>query len=127
MIKFIWILIGINTIALLVFIGAYFVLTQGKRVDTMERGWTIILAGLGLIVILLAAVPLRVSQSSFSVFVAGFFAALPLVIALGVLLSKKLPSFKKKRTMAETYYKDKTQRRKRHGTFTGVDKRPGPE
>jgi hypothetical protein len=108
-IKFIWTIIGINAIALFIFIAAYFVLNSGKNVDAMERGWTTILAGTGLLVILLAAVPLRFSQSTFSLVFSGFFAALPLVIAAGILIDKKLPSFKKKQTFAETYYKDKTQ------------------
>jgi len=107
--KLIWALIGINTTGLLIFIAAYFVLNSGKNVDTMERGWTIILAGAGLLVILLAAVPLRFSQSTFSQIFSGFFAALPLVITAGILINKKLPSFKKKQTFAATYYKDKAQ------------------
>ncbi len=109
-VKIIWALIGINTLALLGFIGAYFVLNNGKNVDSMEKGWTIIFAGLGLLVILLAAVPLRFSQSGIAVVFAGFFAALPSVIVLGIVLSNILPSFKKKETFAATYYKDKTQR-----------------
>lgn len=109
-IKIIWALIGINTLALLVFIGAYFVLTSGSNVDSIEKGWTLIFAGLGLLVILLAAVPLRISQSGFAVAFAGFFAALPSVIALGIVLHNKLPSLKAKETFATTYYKDKTQR-----------------
>ncbi len=109
-IKIIWVLIGINTVALLGFIGVYFIMNNGKNVDSLEKGWTMIVAGLGLLVILLAAVPLRFSQSGFAVAFAGFFAALPLVIALGVVLFNILPSFKKKETFAATYYKDKTQR-----------------
>lgn len=108
--KIIWLLIGINTLALLVFIASYFVLTGGRHVDTMEKGWTIILAGLGLLVILLAAVPLRFGHSTFAVIFSGFFAALPLLIASGNFLYKKLPSLKHKKTMAELYYSDKTQR-----------------
>lgn len=109
-VKIIWALTGINTLAWLVFTGAYFVLTSGRNVDSIERGWTIIVAGLGLLVILLAAVPLRFSQSGFAVVFAGFFAALPSLIGLGIFLSNKLPSFKEKETFAATYYKDKTQR-----------------
>lgn len=108
-IKFIWTLIGINSIALLVFIAAYFVLNSGKNVDTMERGWTMILAGAGLLVILLAAVPLRFSQSTFSQIFSGFFAALPVLIASGIWINNKISSFKRKQTFAATYYKDKTQ------------------
>ena len=110
MIKIIWTLIGINTIALLILIVAYFVLNTGKNVSYEEKGWTTILAGVGLLVILLAAVPLRFSHSAGTIIFSGLFAALPLVITLGIFLSNKLPSFKKQKTFAETYYKDKTQK-----------------
>ena len=109
-IKIIWALTGVNTFAWLVFIGSYFVLTSGRNVDSMEKGWTIIIAGLGLLVILLAVVPLRFSRSGFAVAFAGFFAALPSMIALGIVLSNKISSLKGKETFAATYYKDKTQR-----------------
>ncbi|MEP6728795.1 MAG: hypothetical protein ABJC98_23425 [Bacteroidota bacterium] len=106
MVKIIWILTGINTIALIVFIAAYFILNAGRNVDYQEKGWTFILSGIGLLVILLAAVPLRYSQSAGTLIFSGFFAVLPLV----VFISNKLPSFKKNKTSAETFYKDKTQR-----------------
>jgi len=109
-IKIIWAFIGINILALLVFIGAYFVLNSGKNVDSMEKGWTFILSALGLLVILLAVLPLRFSHSGFAVVFGGFFAVLPSVIALCIFLSNKLPSLKPKSTFATTYYKDKTQR-----------------
>ncbi|MEJ7586780.1 MAG: hypothetical protein WKI04_04385 [Ferruginibacter sp.] len=109
MIKIIWTLIGINTFALLIFIAAYFVINHGNNVSYEEKGWTIILAGIGLLVILLAAIPLRFSHSAFTYVFSTFFAALPLMIAAGVLINRKLPSFKKKQTFAATYYKDKTQ------------------
>jgi hypothetical protein len=108
-IKIIWILIGINAVALLIFIGFFLTSTQGRNVDTMEKGWMMILFSLGLGIVLLAAVPLRISQSTFSISVSAFFAALPLVVALGVLISKNLPSFRKKQSMAKTYFKDKKQ------------------
>jgi len=109
LIKIIWILVGLNTLALLFFIGAYFVLSSGRNVDTMESGWTFILSGLGLLVILLAAIPLRMSQSTISIVFSGFFAFLPACIALSVFVSKKLASHKKVLTFAATYYKTKTQ------------------
>jgi len=110
MIKIIWTLIGINTIALLIFIAAYFVINQDKNVSYEEKGWTFILAGIGLLAILLAAIPLRFSQSTFSLIISGFFAALPLITATGVLINNKLSSIKKKQNFAAMYYKDKTQR-----------------
>ncbi|MEP6748174.1 MAG: hypothetical protein ABJB86_10650 [Bacteroidota bacterium] len=106
MVKIIWIFIALNTVALLVFIVAYFVLNKGKNVDYQEKGWTIILAGAGLLIILLAGIPLRISQSTGSIIISGFFAVLPSVI----FISTRLPSFKKEKTFAETFYKDKTQR-----------------
>ena len=110
LIKIIWILIVINILVLLIFSGMFLAGTGGRKVDVMEKGWMTILAGVGVVIILLAAIPLRLSQSSFSIFFAGFFAALPLVITICVVISKKLPSFKKKQTMAEIYFKDITQR-----------------
>lgn len=110
MVKILWILIGLNGIALLIFIGAYFVLTQGRNVSQEESGWTFILAGTGLLVILLAAVPLRFSQSTGTLIFSGIFAALPLAILLGIFISKKLASIKTEKSFAETYYKNKTQK-----------------
>lgn len=111
LIKIIWILIGINLTALFAF-AVYILLNfQGRNVDQIEKGWMFILICLGLFIILLAAIPLRMSKSNFSIIFSAFFAALPLVIALGVLLSNKLqlPSLKKKKTMAQVYFKDKNQ------------------
>jgi hypothetical protein len=99
MVKIIWLLIGINTIGWLYFIGAYFVMNSGKNVDRMESSWTMFLAILGLVIILLAAVPLRLS----------LFAALPLTIVLGIFISKRWPPGKSKNSFAKTYYKDKKQ------------------
>lgn len=109
MIKILWILVGINSIALLVFIVAYFVLSDGRKVDSIESGWTGVLFGLGLLVILLAVVPLRFGHSTFTMVFGGFFAMLPSLIALGFLLSNILPSLKKEKTFAETYYKERKQ------------------
>lgn len=110
MIKIIWGLVGLNSIALIIFIGAYFVLNNGKQVDYQEKGWTIILAGLGLVIILLAALPIRYSQSTATMIFSGFFAILPLAIFAGVFINKKMDGLKKEKTFAETYYQDKTQR-----------------
>jgi hypothetical protein len=110
MIKIIWVLIGINSLALIVVFLWYLTANQGKRVDTMESGWMTILFLAGIAVILLAALPLWFGHSKFSVIVAGFFSALPLTIVSGIYISNKMPSFKKKKTSAEYYYKDKTQR-----------------
>jgi hypothetical protein len=109
MIKIIWVLIALNTLGLLIFIAAYFVLNNGKNVDSMEKGWTFILAGMGLLLILLAALPLRFSQSTFSMIFSGFFAALPLAVGLCIVISNQLSSLKKKPTLASTYYKSKPQ------------------
>jgi hypothetical protein len=109
-IKAINILTGINAVALLVFIGWYFISASGRNVDTMEKGWTAILFIAGLVVVLLGIVPSRISQTTFSLYFSLFFAALPSLIVLCVVVSKQLPSFTKQQTMAEFYYKDKVQR-----------------
>lgn len=108
MIKVIWVLIGINTTALAVFIGAYFVMNSGKNVDRLERSWTMFLALLGLLIILLAAIPLRMSQSTGSLIFSGLWAALPLAIGLGIFVAKQWPA-KKRVPFAKTYYKDNKQ------------------
>lgn len=108
MVTLIWILIGINTAALAVFIGAYFVINSGKNVDRMESSWTMFLVVLGLLIILLAAIPLRISQSTGSLIFSGVFAALPLVVALTVFVVKKWPA-KKQKSFAKTYYKEPKQ------------------
>ena len=73
MIKVLWGLIGLNTLALLVFIAAYFILNSGKQVDYQEKGWTFILAAAGLLIILLAALPLKFGSSTGAIIFAGFF------------------------------------------------------
>jgi hypothetical protein len=110
-IKIIWVLIAINVTSLLVFIGWFLTSSVGRHVDTMEKGWMFILFGVGVAVILLAAIPLRLSQSTLSVSVSAFFAALPLTVAIGVLISKSLPSFKGNKSMAKAYYKNKNDQR----------------
>ena len=110
MIKVLWGLIGLNTLALLVFIAAYFILNSGKQVDYQEKGWTFILAAAGLLIILLAALPLKFGSSTGAVIFGGFFAMLPLVVTICIVVSNHLPSFKKNESLAAYYYKDKTQR-----------------
>jgi len=110
MIKILWGLIGLNTFALLVFIAAYFILNSGKQVDYQEKGWTFILAAAGLLVILLAALPLRFGNSATALIFAGFFAMLPLVTTICIVVSKHLPTLEKNQTLAAYYYKDKMQR-----------------
>ncbi len=109
-IKILWALVGLNTLALVVFLFTYLFLTSDKSVDTLERSWMVVLAGTGLVPILLAAVPLWYSKSILSLIFSGIFAALPLVIFLGTLIYRKFPIVKAEKTYAETYYADKTQR-----------------
>ena len=82
MLKIIWGLIGLNTLALLILIGAYFFYSHGKQVSYEEKGWTVVLSIIGVIFILLAAVPLRFSQATGTLIFSGIFAALPLLLAL---------------------------------------------
>jgi hypothetical protein len=109
-IKIICILTGINTAALLIFIAWYLDSASGRNVDYIEKGWTVFLIIVSAVVILLGIIPSRISHSTFSRYFSLFFAALPSIIALCIVVSKNFPSFKKKETMAELYYKDKTQR-----------------
>ncbi|REG83141.1 ankyrin repeat domain-containing protein [Algoriphagus antarcticus] len=109
MLKILWILVGLNAIALIVLIIYYYADTSDRNADAIESGWFYVLVIVGLLVLLLGALPLRYGHSTFSQVVGGFFAALPLVIGLGILISNNLPSFKKEKTEAETYYKDKKQ------------------
>ncbi len=109
MTKIIWILISFNAIALLLFIMYYFSMTNGKSTEAYERSWTSMMVLLGIVIIGLAAFPLWYSQSTFSLIVSGFFAALPLAVGLGIYVTNKLPSYRKDISYAKTYYKDKTQ------------------
>ncbi|RYD73070.1 MAG: hypothetical protein EOP53_20790 [Sphingobacteriales bacterium] len=87
MVKIIWTVIALNTLLWLVFIGAYFVLNNGKQVSYEEKGWTVVLASLGLIFILLAAIPIRISQSNGTLIFSGIMALLPLLLLLLLSLS----------------------------------------
>lgn len=110
-IKILWTLIGLNTAALVIVAIAFLLSTNGRNVSTMESGWMVILFVVAIIVILLAAAPLHYGRSTFSLIVAGFFALLPLVVYLSVLVSNHLPKFGQAKTMAEFYYKDPAQQR----------------
>lgn len=80
MINIVWGLIGMNTLALIIFIGAYFVLNHGKNVSYEEKGWTTLLSVIGLLLILLAAIPLYFSHSTGTLIFSAIFAVLPLVL-----------------------------------------------
>jgi hypothetical protein len=110
MITITWILVSINIIAFLYFVVRFLTDIQGRHMDTMESGWTIILAALAIIVILLGILPMRLGKSSFSIGVSFFFAALPSLIVIGNFINNKVPSFKKEQTYAEMYYKEPAQR-----------------
>ncbi|MCF0060271.1 hypothetical protein MUK70_13570 [Dyadobacter chenwenxiniae] len=109
-IKILWTLIGLNAATFVIVFIYFLISTDGRNVDTMEKGWMTILAILGIVIILLAAIPLYMSQSRFSMILSAFFAVLPLVIALSFWISNHMPSFGKKETLAEVYFKDKVQR-----------------
>jgi len=109
-IKIIWILIALNTAALVILTIMFLFCMEGRMVDTIEKGWMFIFFVLGIIIILLAAIPLHVSQSTYSIISSGFFAAVPLVVVSVIFISKRQPSFKKQKTMAEFYYRNKTHR-----------------
>nr|MBI1231675.1 hypothetical protein [Cytophagales bacterium] len=111
MIKIIWGLIGLNTIGLFVFTVALVVTREGKPIDLHEKSVTFFLLGIGLFLILIAAIPLYFKQSTFTLIFSGFFAALPIVIALGISLSNAPAFWKSKSSFATTYYTDKMQRR----------------
>ena len=109
-IKVLWTVIGLNAAALFVTIMYFLVETSGRNFREQELGWSIIMALVCLVIILLAAVPLYLSQSTFSICFSAFFAFLPLAIWLYNVGADKLPSLKRKESIAEVYYKDKTQR-----------------
>ena len=109
MIKLIWILTGINVAGLIFFLAFFAMDAADRKVDAIESGWVWVLVIVAVVVILLGVIPPRISQSSFSMFFALFFAVMPSVIAVSVLIVKKIPTNKKTETFATTYYKDKTQ------------------
>jgi hypothetical protein len=88
MIKILWILVGLNVVVLIAFIITYFVLSShAKNADGgLEQSWMGFLVGLGVLVIVFAAIPLRYGHSKFNLVWGGFFAALPLIIGLFILL-----------------------------------------
>ena len=110
-VKIIWGFIGLNSLALLWFIGATFLPNNGKTVDLMEKQWSVILSGIALLIILAAALPLRFSQSTAALIFSGIFAVFPFVIVAGVYISNSLPSLRRPTSFAKTYYADKTQRK----------------
>lgn len=109
MIKILWIFVGLHSTALLVFIRALFMLTVGKNFKRMENGWTSILLGLGLLVLLLAVLPLHFGNSTFSQIFGVLFAVLLSHIVLAVLLSRTFSSFKKQKSFAQTFDREETQ------------------
>lgn len=109
----IWILTGINALALLIVTGAYFYFSGKPSVQQVhgpERDWMGVLLICGLLIVLLSAIPLRYGHSGGWTFFAGFFAILPLLAVGMIYFPDIISSFKKEKTLAETYYSDKTQR-----------------
>ena len=109
-IRVLWTVIGLNVAALFITIIYFLVETSGRSFREQELGWSIILALVCVVIIFLAAIPLYISQSTFSICFSAFFAFLPLAIWLYNVGADKLPSLKRKETIAEVYYKDKSQR-----------------
>lgn len=103
-------MIGLNTVALVIVTVYFFIETADRNLREQEGGWTAILFILAVAVILLAAVPLRMSQSTFSLCFSAFFAFLPLGIWLYNVAGDKLSAMKKQPSQAEFYFQDKTQR-----------------
>ena len=82
----IWILVGLNAAALLFFVVFFVSSTEGRNVDSMEKGWTTILFRIGLLVIALAIIPLRFGHSNFSIIFGGLFYGSSSVLALCIFL-----------------------------------------
>lgn len=110
-IKILWALTTLNTLALLIFIGFYFANASGRNVSYEEKGWTVILSIVALIVIALAALALHFGHSTGMLIFGGFFAALPLAIAVSIVISNKLKTLNTQKTYAQRYYKRGKQRR----------------
>ncbi|RYY54325.1 MAG: ankyrin repeat domain-containing protein [Chitinophagaceae bacterium] len=110
MTKIIWIFIGLNTTAFLVAIVAFFIVTNGKKIGYMEGGWSIILATASVVLLLLAFLPLRFGDSTFSRVIAGFFAFLPFCVASGIFISNKVKAIRQRsETFASRYYTNPAQ------------------
>ena len=88
MVKMIWALIGLNSLALLIFVGAYFIYNSGRQVSYEERAWTTVLSITMLAFLLLAAIPLFFSQGKGSEIFSGIVATLPWLIAVAIALVK---------------------------------------
>ena len=80
MVKILWAVIGLNTLALLAFLLAFLVLSGGRHLSYEEKGWTTVLSLAGLVFILLAAVPLYLNQSTGTQIFSGIFAFLPAIL-----------------------------------------------
>jgi hypothetical protein len=103
-------LIGLNTIALIVFL-AYFTWNDGGDAKSVVQGHLGVFACVGLEIVLLPAIPICYSQSLRVIIVCDFFAALPLAIIAWLIISKKTAATQNDKKFTETYYQDMTQRR----------------
>lgn len=111
MVKLIWVLIGMDTLAFLIFLSMSAYYSSGRQVDGIERSFTVAVAGIGVIIILLSAIPLYFFHSKGVVIFSGIIAALPLTFLAWYFISNKLTEIKQNRSYAETYYSDKSQRK----------------
>lgn len=108
--KILWTVISLNLAALVIAAIAFLFSTGGRNVSSMEWGWTIVLLIAALAVITLSALLLYFGRSTFSLILSGLFAFLPLTILSSLLVSNYMPAFSQKETLAEFYYRDRSQR-----------------
>ena len=109
-VKILWIIIGLNSAALVACIAMSFSYMEDRNFNKLEAEWMTFLFGLAVIIILLAAVPLYFSQSRVAVLFSGFFALLPLVLYVSNFAYKTWEENKRIIPMSEAYFSDKTQR-----------------
>ncbi len=87
MVKITWILIILNTSALILFVSAYFVMNAGREVDYQEKGWTAILSVAGFLLVLLAALPLSFCKGKAAIVFSFVVAAVPSFLAACMIIS----------------------------------------
>lgn len=110
MVRALWVLIGLDTLALFVFL-LFFLLENEKAADTQERTGVVILFLSGVLLILLSAVPLWLFPSKGILIWSGSLAILPMLICLGFWISNIWPRTGSTNSFASYYYSNKEQRK----------------
>jgi hypothetical protein len=110
MIKIAWALVCLDILALVSYLIINAFYQTGRPSDAVEKSFSFAVLAIGLIIILISAIPLFISRTSGVAIFSAIVAALPLIFFAWYIISNKTKEVRESRSPAEVHYSGKKER-----------------